>query len=271
LAVKVKQLKPIALISLEGYGEFPAVEIVERLNIKNQYDHENLEIATQEIYSAEFYNGIMMDFTEEFAGQKVEQAKANVAQTLASENRALSFYECSRKAECRCGGNIIVAVLPDQYFLNYGDKGWKAKATQALSEMTISPEKYRKSFERTFDWLDQRPCVRKRGLGTEFPLTKGQGWIIESLSDSVIYMAFYTIIPHINAHNISPKQLIPEVFDYIFLKKGKKNEVAIKSDIKPKILSDICKKSLNIGILMILDILQLPILVIIYLLPFFIM
>ncbi|MHA2317182.1 MAG: leucine--tRNA ligase [Candidatus Hodarchaeales archaeon] len=242
LAEKVKQLEPIALISLEDYGEFPAVEIVERLNIKNQHDHENLEIATQEIYSAEFYNGIMKDFTEEFAGQKVEQAKANVAQTLASENRAFSFYECSRKAECRCGGNIIVAVLPDQYFLNYGDKAWKAKATQALSEMTISPEKYRKSFERTFDWLDRRPCVRKRGLGTEFPLTKGQGWIIESLSDSVIYMAFYTIIPHINAHNISPEQLIPEVFDYIFLKKGKKNEIAIKSDIKPEILFDMQKE-----------------------------
>ena len=242
LAEKVKQLEPIALISLEGYGEFPAVEIVERLNIKNQHDHENLEIATQEIYSAEFYNGIMMDFTEEFAGQKVEQAKANVTQTLASENRAFSFYESSRKAECRCGGNIIVAVLPDQYFLNYGNAGWKAKARLALSEMVISPEKYRKSFERTFDWLDRRPCVRKRGLGTEFPLTKGQGWIIESLSDSVIYMAFYTIIHIINANNILPEQLIPEVFDFIFLKKGNRLKIANKSGIKPEILSDMRKE-----------------------------
>ena len=242
LAKKVKQLEPIALISLEGYGEFPAVEIVERLNIKNQHDHENLEIATQEIYSAEFYNGIMMDFTEEFAGQKVEQAKVNVARTLASENRAFPFYESSRKAECRCGGNIIVAVLPDQYFLNYGDKDWKTKATQALSEMTITPEKYRKSFERTFEWLDRRPCVRKRGLGTEFPLTKGQGWIIESLSDSVIYMAFYTIINHIHTHNIRPEQLIPEVFDYIFLKKGSKTKISSISGIKPGLLSDMQKE-----------------------------
>ncbi|MHA1513426.1 MAG: class I tRNA ligase family protein, partial [Candidatus Hodarchaeales archaeon] len=242
LAKKVKQLEPIALISLEGYGEFPAVEIVERLNIKNQHDRENLEIATQEIYSAEFYNGIMMDFTEEFAGQKVEQAKVNVAQTLISENRAFLFYESSRKAECRCGGNIIVAVLPDQYFLYYGDKGWKTKATQALSEMTITPEKYRKSFERTFEWLDRRPCVRKRGLGTEFPLTKGQGWIIESLSDSVIYMAFYTIINHIHTHNIRPEQLIPEVFDYVFLKKGNRVKISSISGIKPALLSDMQKE-----------------------------
>jgi leucyl-tRNA synthetase len=242
LAEKVKKLEPIALISLEDYGEFPAVEIVERLKIKNQHDHKNLELATQEIYSAEFYNGIMMDFTEEFAGQKVEQAKVIVAQTLVSENRAFSFYECSRKAECRCGGNIIVAVLPDQYFLNYGDKNWKAKATQALSEMKITPEKYRKSFERTFEWLDRRPCVRKRGLGTEFPLTKGQGWIIESLSDSVIYMSFYTIINHIKTHNIQPEQLIPEVFDFIFLKKGNKTTISSMSGIEPDWLSDMRKE-----------------------------
>ncbi len=238
LAEKVAQLKPIALISINNYGEFPAVEIVERLGVKNQNDTSKLEIATQEIYSAEFYNGIMMDFTEEFAGQKVEQAKDNVAHTLIEENRATFFYETSRKAFCRCGGEIVIAVLPDQYFLHYGNKKWKTKANDALSSMKITPEKYRKSFENWFDWFDKRPCVRKRGLGTEFPLTKGQGWIIESLSDSVIYMAFYTIIHHIREHNIKPEQLIPEVFDFIFLKKGAKTKVSKKSGIDPQLLTE---------------------------------
>ena len=242
LTEKVKKLKPIALIELEGYGEFPAVEICERLEIENQNDKYKLEEATQEIYSAEFYNGIMMDFTEEFAGQKVEEAKDNVYSALKSEGRASSFYETSRDAVCRCGGNIMVAVLPDQYFLNYGDKKWKTKATKALSEMLITPEKYRKSFEKTFEWLDRRPCVRKRGLGTEFPLTKGQGWIIESLSDSVIYMAFYTIIHKIREYNIGAEQLIPEVFDYIFLKKGAKSKISQKSGIDSLALVDMQKE-----------------------------
>jgi leucyl-tRNA synthetase len=238
LAEKVTKLKPIALIKLAGYSEFPAVEICERLEVKNQNDIDKLETATQEIYSAEFYNGIMMDFTEEFAGQKVEHAKDNVAKTLMKENRVSTFYESSRKAECRCGGNIVVAVLPDQYFLDYGNKKWKTKATKALSEMVITPEKYRKLFEKTFEWLDRRPCVRKRGLGTEFPLTKGQGWIIESLSDSVIYMAFYTIIHHIRKHKIKPEQLIPEIFDFVFLKKGSEINLSKKSGINSKILND---------------------------------
>jgi leucyl-tRNA synthetase len=244
LAEKVAEIKPIALISIEDYGEFPAIEIVERLGVQNQKDTEKLETATQEIYSSEFYNGIMMDFTEEFAGQKVEQAKDNVAKALIEEKRATIFYETSRKAFCRCGGEIIVAVLPDQYFLHYGNKKWKSKAFDALSKMVITPEKYRKSFERTFDWLDRRPCVRKRGLGTEFPLTKGQGWIIESLSDSVIYMAFYTIIHHIRKHKISPEQLIPEVFDFIFLKKGVKAKISKKSGISPQILGEMQKEFL---------------------------
>ncbi|MHA1977539.1 MAG: leucine--tRNA ligase [Candidatus Hodarchaeales archaeon] len=242
LADKVAKIKPIALISLEEYGEFPAIEICDRLGVQNQNDTKKLEIATQEIYSSEFYNGVMMDFTEEFARQKVEEAKDNVAKTLIEEKRASLFYETSRKAFCRCGGEITVAVLPDQYFLHYGNKEWKVKAFDALSRMKITPEKYRKSFERTFEWLDRRPCVRKRGLGTEFPLTKGQGWIIESLSDSVIYMAFYTIIHHIREHNITPEQLIPEVFDYIFLKKGAKAKIAKKSDIDPEILGEMQKE-----------------------------
>lgn len=237
LKEKVKALKPIALISVDEYGEFPAVEIVEQMEITNQNEIEKLEEATQEIYSTEFYNGIMMDNTEEFAGLKVEEAKEEVAIALKAEGRADSFYEASRKAISRSGGKIIVAVLPDQYFLNYGDNKWKLKAKRALDNMEIVPVKYRRSFESTFDWLNKRPCVRKRGLGTEFPLTKGQGWIIESLSDSVIYMAFYTIIPHIKQNKITAAQLIPEFFDYVFLSRGSKVKVAQKTGINPDILS----------------------------------
>ncbi|UCG89566.1 MAG: leucine--tRNA ligase [Candidatus Heimdallarchaeota archaeon] len=236
LAKKVKELKPIALISLDSYGEFPAVEICERMAVKDQNDVEKLESATQEIYSTEFYNGVMMGNTEEFVGLRVEEAKDKVAETLKAEGRASSFYEVSRKAICRCGGEIIVAVIPDQYFLNYGDTEWKTTAWRALKQMTIVPEKYRRSFESTFNWLDRRPCVRKRGLGTEFPLTKGQGWIIESLSDSVIYMAFYTIIRQVHENEITSDQLIPAVFDFIFLGKENAEKISKKSKINSKLL-----------------------------------
>ncbi len=105
--------------------------------------------------------------------------------------------------------------------------------------MMIIPNKYRQTFENVFNWLDKRPCVRRRGIGTEFPLEKGKGWIIESLSDSVIYMAYYTIIKKIRQYEITDKQLIPEFFDYVFLKKGKMNELSEKTKIPGEVIKEI--------------------------------
>ncbi len=216
----LKQIEPISLIEVKGYGEFPAVEICEKLDVKSQNDIAELEEATQTIYRDEFYSGIMKENTGEYKGLKVEVAKDRVADTLFDINLASPIYETSTKAICRCGGQIIAAIIQDQYFLHYGNEDWKKDAFKALDKMLIIPEKYRQSFENTFHWLDKRPCVRRRGLGTEFPFTKGEGWIIESLSDSVIYMAFYTIVRQIRQNNIDPSQLKPVFFDYVFLNEG---------------------------------------------------
>ncbi|MHA2255261.1 MAG: class I tRNA ligase family protein, partial [Candidatus Heimdallarchaeaceae archaeon] len=222
----LKQIEPISLIEVKGYGEFPAVEIYQKLGVKSQEDTEKLEEATQTIYKDEYYSGIMKSNTGDYADLKVEEAKNKVADTLFEIDLATPIYEPSTKAFCRCGGQIIVAIIQNQYFLNYGNPEWKEKAFKALNQMLIIPNKYRLSFENTFNWLDKRPCVRRRGLGTEFPFTKGEGWIIESLSDSVIYMAYYTIIRLIKENKIQPEQLKPELFDYVFLSKGSIKEVS---------------------------------------------
>lgn len=235
---RLEKIEPISLIKIEGYGEFPAVEICEKLKVQSQNDHEKLEKATQIIYKEEFYSGVMKENTGKFQGLKVEQAKNAVAEELKKLGRATTVYETSSKARCRCGGKIIVAVLPEQYFLNYGDPEWKKLAYEALNSMEIIPNKYRQMFENTFEWLDKRPCVRKRGLGTEFPITKGKGWIIESLSDSVIYMAFYTIIKVIRKHQVKPEQLTPELFDYVFLNKGTINEIAEKTGLAKEVIDE---------------------------------
>ncbi len=235
---RLSRIKPISLISVKGYGDFPAVELCKMLDVKSQEDKQKLEKATQTIYKDEFYSGIMKEITGKFKGLEVEQAKDAVTSKLKEDNLATAVFETSKKALCRCGAQIIVAVLQDQYFLNYGDEKWKETAFKALNKMTITPDKYRQTFESTFNWLDKRPCVRKRGLGTEFPMTKGEGWIIESLSDSVIYMAFYTIIRSIKENNIQPNQLKPELFDYIFLNKGKMKEVSDQTSLSVEIIKE---------------------------------
>ena len=49
----------------------------------------------------------------------------------------------------------------------------------------------RNKFEKTLDWLNQWACSRSYGLGTRLPWDPQ--YLIESLSDSTIYMAYYTV------------------------------------------------------------------------------
>ncbi|MDM7913511.1 MAG: class I tRNA ligase family protein, partial [Methanotrichaceae archaeon] len=94
------------------------------------------------------------------------------------------------------------------------------------------PDKVRKQFEYVLDWLKDWACTREYGLGTELPWDKR--WVIESLSDSTIYMAYYTISKYLQdpALGIRPEQLSDEFFDFVFLGKGTADEVSKKTGIE---------------------------------------
>ncbi len=94
---------------------------------------------------------------------------------------------------------------------------------------------YRRLFESTFSWLKERPAARKRGLGTRLPFDRK--WVIESLSDSTIYMIFYLIIHHIRANQITEQQLDTSFFDYVFLGKGEKGKISERTGISEEVLS----------------------------------
>jgi leucyl-tRNA synthetase len=108
--------------------------------------------------------------------------------------------------------------------------------------MEILPEDLRNEFNYVIDWLHEKACARKSGMGTKLPWDSE--WIIESLSDSTIYMAYYTIVKQIKKHEIQPIQLTEEVFDYIFLGVGKARDVAERAGINIDILEEIRKEFL---------------------------
>src|ERR671913_877527 len=64
------------------------------------------------------------------------------------------------------------------------------------------------------------------GLGTKMPWDKE--WIVESLSDSVIYMAYYVIAKYVNSKAISGDNdsISDAFFDYVLLGSGSADEVA---------------------------------------------
>ncbi|MGY5865588.1 MAG: leucine--tRNA ligase [Candidatus Thorarchaeota archaeon] len=232
----VRDIEIVMMITIEGGSEFLTKDVVEKIGVASQIDGEKLEEATQEVYKAEYYEGTMMDNCGPFAGRKVSEVKDDVVEWLKSQNRGDVFYEPDETPViCKCGTDIQIAVLAGQWFLDYESPGWKDKAWDALNTMGIIPKNFRILFESTFDWLAQRPCARKRGIGT--PLPFDPDWIIEALSDSTIYMAFYTIAHKITQNNLKAEQMTMSFFDYVFLSKGKVERVEKETGISSELLN----------------------------------
>ena len=234
--ISIDKLKPISIISAPGYSEYPARDVVEKLKIRSQKDLK-LEEATKEIYSIEYHKGVMKKNTGKYSGKPVKEAKDEVKKDLIAEGKADIMYEILNKpVYCRCGTEVVVKILENQWFIDYSREDWKKLARKALRRMRIIPKEARKDFEYTIEWLKEKACARQRGLGTELPWSPG--WIIESLSDSTIYMAFYTIAKYINKYGVRAEQLTNEVFDYIFLGLGNVKEISAKTKIPENILKE---------------------------------
>jgi leucyl-tRNA synthetase len=214
---RVKQISPVSIVEVSGYSDCPAIDVVERMNVKSQTDPK-AEDATKEVYLKEFNEGVMRENTGKYAGMTVSNAKDQVKSDLEKKGTAERFYELTSPVRCRCESECVVKVLENQWFINYGDPEWKKVTSQHLERMRIVPDDLRKEYRNTIGWLKYRACARQSGLGTKLPQVPG--WIVESLSDSTIYMAYYTIAKYIREHSLKEEQFNDDVFDYVFLGKG---------------------------------------------------
>lgn len=218
LKEKLQAITPLQVVKNEKYQAFPAAQLVNEKNIKTTKQNDVLKKITTQLYKDDFYEGKIIN-SGQFNGLNVENAKEKMANWAKTKKFAFDFYETSRPATTRSGGEVIVAVLQDQWFIDFNAPGWKEKANKCLADsITIFPPNYKKLFEDTFAWLNKRPCARRRGLGTLLPFNNE--WIIESLSDSTLYPAFYTVIKKIRQEEIKPEELTLEFFDFIFLGLG---------------------------------------------------
>ena len=235
------EVKPIAVIESDDYSGIdviPSKQIINKFNIQDQTDTE-IEKATNELYSHEFYKGKMLQNTGKYGGMPVSEAKDKVkSEILMSGDADIMFELINKPVRCRCGTRCVVKLLNDQWFLNYGDTKWKNLAHECVNNMEIVPEEIRQEFNYVLDWLRERACARKTGLGTKLPWD--QDWIIESLSDSVIYMAYYILAKYVNDKSIiDVNNLKDSVFDYVLLGRGNIVEVASECNISTALLEQI--------------------------------
>lgn len=232
----LKEIKLIHIIDTPKLGTEPALSFVEKMGIKDQNDPK-LEEVTKQLYFEEFSKGIMGKGTMEFEGMKVKEAREKVFEKLKDLNLAIKLYDLLTPVVCRCGTRCIVVLLKDQWFLRYSDPEWKEKAKQALAKMKIIPEEARNWFKNTIDWLEDKACARKSGLGT--PLPWDEKWIVETLSDSTIYMPYYIISKYVNLGLISPENLKPEFFDHVILGIGDLDNISKITGISKELLKKI--------------------------------
>ena len=246
--IDLSQINPIKIIeiqeaNLNGNNLISCVEdAISKLKINNQLDL-GLEKATNEVYHLEYYQGKMLPNTGKYSGMDVQLAKEEIKNyLLATKNLAEIFYEFVNKPiKCRCGNECFVKLLNDQWFINYKDKEWKHKVHNYIDKLSIIPEELRQEFHNVVDWLKERACARKSGLGTKLPWD--HEWIIESLSDSVIYMAYYIISKFVNEQKYSMKTSLNNIddsfFDYILLGIGNVHDVAKNCNLSISLLQEI--------------------------------
>ena len=217
-------VEPIVIIKIQGY-EIPAKEIVEKMGIKNQTEYEKLEEATEIIYKEEFHKGIMNENCREYEGMKVNEAKEEIKNDLLLTNQAIIMREFSKRVVCRCGEEVVIKKIPDQWFIKYSDEELTEKSKEWVKNMNIYPKDYKEELPKILEWYGDRACIRQGSwLGTPFPFD--EKWVIEPISDSTLYPAYYIISKYVNEGKINVEEMNDDFFDYVFLGKGEaKNEI----------------------------------------------
>lgn len=161
----------------------------------------------------------------EFKGKKIQDVKKSLQKSLLDKKEAVIYYEPEKTIISRSGDECVVALC-DQWYLDYGEEKWKKQAEKCLDQINTYHDEVKKNFQACLNWLHEYACSRTYGLGTKLPWD--EQWLIESLSDSTIYNAYYTVAHLLqggtfkgekpNVLGVKAEQMTPEVWDYIFFK-----------------------------------------------------
>jgi leucyl-tRNA synthetase len=200
----------------------------DKLGIKSTKERAKLDEAKHKTYNTGFSFGVML--VGPYKGEKVSVAKGKEKADMVEAGDAVVYFEPEGFVKSRTGEECVVAMT-DQWYLKYGDPEWRDRVVEHVNDpakFTPYSQEILDKFNFTLGWLNEWACSRLFGLGTQLPWDPK--WVIESLSDSTIYMAFYTIAHLLQGEanldgtmkpspcGVAPEQLNDAVFNFVFLR-----------------------------------------------------
>lgn len=215
----------VPIINIPGLGNQAAADLCVSMKVASQNDKVKLEAIKEKTYLEGFNKGIML--VGEFKDQKVSVAKPLIRDQMVKNGTAVIYSEPESVVMSRSGVECVVA-LTDQWYLTYGEDKWKALVKDHINKkLKVFNPKTKERFDATVDWLHEWGCSRSYGLGTKLPCDPK--FVVESLSDSTVYMAYYTIAHFLQGAEMDGSQpglakasadkYTDDVFNYIFLHK----------------------------------------------------
>ncbi|KAJ5231041.1 hypothetical protein N7489_011749 [Penicillium chrysogenum] len=237
------ELEIFPLIETPTYGNLTAPALVKQLKINSPKDVTQLAQAKDLAYMEGFYKGTML--VGNYKGEPVSEAKDKVRKELYESGDAFPFADPMGKVVSRSGDDCVVAYL-GQWFLNYGenDAEWQQETlNHVVNNLNTYSAECKNGFEKNLSWLNRWACARTYGLGSQLPWDKQ--FLVESLSDSTVYMAYYTIAHLLHGDRygkttgplkVTADQMTDEVWDYIFTRREISDELVSKSGISKESL-----------------------------------
>ncbi|KAG8157005.1 hypothetical protein KVR01_013227 [Diaporthe batatas] len=218
-------LKAVPIIETPAYGSLTAHSIVSEMSIRSPKDPRLAE--AQKIADKQgVRHGTML--IGPFSGRPVQEAQGLVKHQLVDGGHAFPYAEPDGRVTSR-SRDVCVAAHLDQWYLNYGtaenggDGAWSAQVQQHLRSLNTFSSEAKQAFEATLGWMGQWACARSYGLGTQLPWDSQ--FLVESLSDSTIYQAYYTVAHYLHSDmygkhpgigGITADQMTDAVWDYVF-------------------------------------------------------
>ncbi|KAG9078712.1 cytosolic leucyl tRNA synthetase [Ceratobasidium sp. 370] len=169
--------EPIPIISTPTYGDLTAPALLKALKIQSQKDTKQITGAGDIAYKEAIYGGTML--AGACKGMSAQDAKPKIRDEPIAGGEAFAYSEPEGWVMSRSGDECVVG-LEDQWYLDYGETEWRAQdetdETRVPGDSCV---------------VESMGCVRSFGLGSRLPWDPA--FLVESLSDSTIYMSYYTV------------------------------------------------------------------------------